>query len=463
MTLSCEIRHDARPFFGPVAPMKLTASFLAGLTALCMSSLAFAADEMPSWMPQLLGAQATGILQHLSSFNADYSGPMSLDAKGGEGFTHTYGVYFGSAILPTLQLYADAEMARGRGVSNATGLGGITNGDVIRQGTANLGEGPYLARAFLRYLIPLSNDTVDRERAMDQLPVAEPAERIEIKAGLMAVSDDFDLNRYANSTRTQFLNWGLFNNTAWDFAANTRGYSRGVNIAYVTPLWALRIGSYQMPTQANGNSFDPELSHARGDNIELTLSPNQAGTVLRLLAYENHARMGNYRDAIAAAQGAGHPPDIVADDQPGRRKRGWGANLEQPLGDNGDTGVFMRVGGNDGHTEDFAFTEVDQHFSVGGQLNGRFWSRNQDHLAFAYLRHGLSKDHRDYLAAGGRGFLLGDGGLNYGHEQIAEVYYLVQVCTYAQLSPDYQYVVNPGYNRDRGPARVMSLRLRVSY
>jgi len=445
--------------------MKLTGSTLAGLLALCAVNTVRADDGLPSGMPQLLGAQANVIAQHLASFNAPYSGPLSLDAKGSEGLTHTYGVYLGAALLPTLQLYVDAEMARGHGISNATGLGGITNGDVIRQGTANLGDGPYIARTFVRYLIPLSGDvdTVKRDRAMDQLPVDEPSERIEIKGGLMAVNDDFDLNRYANSTRTQFLNWGLFNNTAWDFAANTRGYSRGFNIAYVSPIWALRIGSYQMPTQANGNSFDPELSHARGDNIELTLSPNSYGTVLRVLAFQNHARMGDYREAIEMAQGTGHAPSIVADDRVGRRKHGWGVNFEQPIADNGDTGVFIRLGGNDGHTEDFAFTEVDRHISVGGQLNGNYWGRGSDHIALAYVNHGLSQDHRDYLAAGGTGFLLGDGKLNYGAEQISEIYYLAQFGKYVQLSPDYQYIINPGYNKDRGPARVMSLRLRLSY
>ncbi len=418
---------------------------------------------LPPWFPQLLGGQATLIGQHLLPFDSPYSGKNSLTPAGDYGLTETYGIYFGSQITRGLQAYVDVEMARGHGVSNATGLGGITNGDVIRQGTADLGKGPYLARGFLRYVVPLSSDSQPKEKGMDQLAGADAVRRIEVKAGKLAATDDFDLNRYADSTRTQFLNWGLFNNTAWDFAADTRGYSKGVMVGYVAPRWAIRFGSYQMPTQANGNIFDPALSQARGDNLELTLEPDAAGTVVRLLGYQNHARMGIYHDAIVASQGTGQPPSIVADDQPGRRKRGFGVNLEQPLADDGETGIFLRAGWNDGHTESFAFTEVDAHMSAGLQVSGAHWSRTEDRLGIAYVRHLLSADHRDYLAAGGNGFLLGDGKLNYGPEQIAEAYYRIQLGRYVHISPDWQFIQNPGYNRDRGPAGVVSLRLRAAF
>jgi len=435
--------------------------------ALCLLPMAALAEPdsttLPSWFPQLLGGQATFIGQHLFPFESPYAGKNSLQPDGDYGLTETYGIYFGSQVTKHLQAYLDVEMARGHGVSGATGLGGITNGDVIRQGTADLGKGPYVARGYLRYLIPLSSDTQAKDKGMDQLAGDEASRRIDIKAGKFAVTDDFDLNRYADSTRTQFLNWGLFNNTAWDFAADTRGYTKGVMIGYFAPNWALRIGTYQMPTQANGNIFDPALSEARGDNAELTLQPAALGTVFRLLAYQNHARMGIYHDAIVAAQGTGQPPNIVADDQPGRRKRGFGINLEQPLADDGETGLFARAGWNDGHTESFAFTEVDGHLSAGVQVSGVHWRRGDDRFGVAYVQHLLSADHRSYLALGGNGFLLGDGRLDYGHEQIVEAYYRIQLGKYVQVSPDAQFIENPGYNRDRGPATVISLRLRAAF
>ncbi|MDQ6888167.1 MAG: carbohydrate porin [Gemmatimonadota bacterium] len=355
-------------------------------------------------------------------------------------------------------------MARGSGIGRAVGLAGPTNGDVIRQGTADLGKGPYVARAYVRYAVSLAGGTLDTlERAQDQMPGAQASRRLEIVAGKLAASDLFDVNRYANSTRTQFMDWGLFQNTAWDFAADTRGYTNGVAFALITPRWAIRAGSFQMPTLANGNKFDPNLGLARGDNAELTLTPMSGGPTIRLLGFLNHARMGRYADALVAARATGAAPDIVADDQPGRVKYGAGLNAEQPIDHAGETGAFLRLGWNDGRTESFAFAEVETHASAGLQLSGAHWRRASDRFAIALLSSGLSSPHREYLAVGGTGFLLGDGALDYGRELIVESYYRAQVGAYAQVSPDVQLIRNPGYNRARGPAAVASLRVNVRY
>lgn len=219
-----------------------------------------------------------------------------------------------------------------------------------------------------------------------------------------------------------------------------------------------------MPREANGNKFDSDLRRARGDNVELTYSPSGArAPIVRLLGFVNHARMGSYTDALTRALRVDSVPDIVADDRPGRGKRGWGVNIEQPLADNGETGVFMRVGWNDGVNESFAFTEVDRHFSVGAQVSGVTWQRTNDRLGMAIVQHGIVSVHQRYLAAGGLGFLLGDGRLAYGNEEIFEAYYRVQLGSAAQISPDLQIVRNPGYNRDRGPATVASVRVNLRY
>jgi high affinity Mn2+ porin len=421
------------------------------------------AQGSAAWVPQVLGTQLTVIAQSLSQFDAAYSGPMSLVATGDRAVSHTYGIYMGSRLFAGIDGYLDVEMARGSGISHASGVAGVTNGDVLRQGTADLGNGPYVARAFLRSIIPLSADVDSMPRGIDQLAVPVARRRIEVTAGKLAASDLFDLNRYANSTRTEFLNWGLFQNTAWDFAADTRGYTNGVAIAWITPRIALRAGAFQMPRQANGNVFDSDLRRARGDNVEVTLSPMQGGPVLRLLAYQNHARMGEYREALARARATGAAPDIVANDMPGRRKRGFGLNIEQPIADAGETGAFLRMGADDGTTESFAFTEVEGHLSGGVQVAGNHWGRALDRLGVAALRHTINSAHEDYLAAGGSGFLLGDGALRYGAETFIETYYRVQFGSYLQLGPDVQFVRNPGYNRDRGPARITTLRVNLRY
>ena len=419
-----------------------------------------AAGQEPGGGPRLLGAQFTAIGQSVAPFHSPYQGPNSLTPNGGEGLTHTYGAYFGWRIAGELESYLDVEMARGSGIGRAVGLAGVTNGDVIRQGTADLSQGPFVARLFLRYSVALGAESVSVDRAQDQLPEWVRTNRFEITAGKVAASDFFDLSRYANSTRLQFLNWGLFQNTAWDFAADTRGFTYGVVAAWIRPRWALRLGTFLMPTRANGNVFDTDWPRARGDNLELTLTP-PSGTIVRLLGYENHARMGNYREAIAAA--AGGTPDIVADDRPGRTKSGLGLNLEQPLADGGETGLFGRAGWNDGRNESFAFTEVETHLSVGAQIAGTRWSRPRDRFSAALLVHGLLAPHRDYLAAGGNGFLLGDGKLNYGSERIFEAFYRAQFGAFVEVSPDVQLIWNPGYNMDRGPATVVSLRFNARH
>lgn len=413
----------------------------------------------------LLGAQVTVIAQHLAPFHSPYAGPNSLIATGDSRVSHTYGVYLGAALDPRWQFYVDAEMARGAGVGRTLGLGAYVNGDVIRQGSADLGQGPYLARIFVRDIIPLSSggarDTLSA--APDQVPVVVAARRIELTAGKLAVSDQFDLNRYANSTRTEFLNWGLFQNTAWDYAADTRGYTNGAMLAWITPAWTLRAGSFQMPRQANGNVFDTDFAHARGDNVELTLSPIAGGPIVRLLGFRNVARMGEYRAALGRAAATGTTPSITADDTPGRVKYGAGINMEMPLADSGETGAFARAGWNDGRTESFAFDEVDRHLSAGVQVAGTAWARRTDRLGIAALMHGLSSAHRAYLAAGGTGFLLGDGRLDYASEQALESYYRVQSGAKLEITPDIQIVRHPGYNRDRGPAVIATLRLNLRY
>ena len=285
----------------------------------------------------------------------------------------------------------------------------------------------------------------------------------------MAVTDDFDHNRYASATRTEFMNWSLWANTAWDYAANTRGFTDGFVLSYFSPSWVLRYGLYRMPLYANGQTLET-LNRAQGENLELTLSPWSSGLVVRLLGYRNTAAMGNYREALAIGAENDAVPDVAADGRNGRHKYGFGLNAELPLADGGDTGLFMRAGWDDGATESFVFTEVDRQLSGGGQLSGVHWGRGSDVVGLGAVVGGLSGPHRDYLAAGGSGFLLGDGRLNYAHEQILELYYRLQlfdslgtVPLRLQLSPDFQFIRNPGYNEARGPVRFYGLRLHLEY
>jgi len=416
----------------------------------------------------LLAAQYTFIDQWQSPLESPYQGIRSLHPDGDRQATHTFGFYGGWAPLSWAQLYLDTEKFMGAAVSGGTGVGAVTNGDVIHAGSAGLRKDFYIARLYGRFVLPLAGDAAAVSRGQDQIPGTEPLRRLEIKVGRLSVSDDFDKSSYANAARTQFLSTALWNNTAWDFAANTRGYTDGLVVGYVSPEWSLKYGVYRMPLSANGQTLET-LRRARGQNLELTLGPVSAGTIVRLLAYRNTARMGDYAEALASAPATG-VPDIAATDQQGRHKTGFGVNAEQPLADDGNTGVFVRLGWQDGRTEDFAFTEDDRVASGGGQLSGFHWRRPDDRLGVAAAVEALSAVHRDYLAAGGSGFLLGDGRLDYAHEQILETYYRAQwgwspggVALRLQLSPDFQYIRNPGFNQDRGPVRFYALRLHLEY
>jgi len=453
---------------------------LAGLLMLPLGALAAdesapAAAEAPaqagpdSYWPALLGAQYTYVLQHQTALDSPYAGRLSLLPSGDTEATHTIGFYGGWGVASWAQLYLDTEKFMGEGVSGATGLGGLTNGDVVREGAVGLKKTFYIARAFARFMVPLGGRLTHAERSQDQVAGNEPATRLEIKAGRMAVNDDFDRNRYAGSTRTQFMNWSLWDNTAWDYAANTRGYTDGVVLGYVSPQWTLKYGLYRMPLYANGQTLQT-LNRAQGQNLELTLAPWSAGAVLRLLAFRNTARMGDYREELAIAAASNTVPDVAADARDGRHKYGFGVNGELPLADQGETGLFLRLGWNDGATESFVFTEVDRLASIGGQLSGSHWRRPQDRLGLGLVIEGLSGAHHDYLAAGGSGFLLDDGRLNYAHEEILESYYRLQVFdaigrlpVRMQLGPDVQLIRNPGFNHDRGPARFYALRLHLEY
>jgi hypothetical protein len=418
--------------------------------------------------PTLLAVQYTFVEQKQSVLRSPYRGRLSLQPDGDREATHTIGLYSGWAPLSWGQVYFDAEKFMGAAVSGATGLGALTNGDVVREGTG-LKKQFYIARIYARFMLPLSSVTAPIARAQDQIAGSEATRRLELKVGRLTLSDDFDKNRYADATRTQFMSSSLWQNTAWDYAANTRGYSDGFVLTYVSPQWSLKYALFRMPLSANAQTLET-LSRARGENLELTLTPESLTSVVRLLAYRNTAHMGDYFEALAIAAASGSPPSVQATDRDGRHKYGFGVNAEQPLADAGESGLFVRLGWNDGKTEDFAFTEIDREVSGGAQLSGVHWRRSDDRLGAGLVIEGLSQPHREYLAAGGAGFSLGDGRLNYAHEEVFEIYYRAQwswspwgAPLRLQLGPDLQYIQNPGFNQDRGPVRFYSLRLHVEY
>src|SRR5271155_3568587 len=405
-----------------------------------------------------ISGQANFILQWHPSFPAAYSGPNSLNPHAENATSKLYTLYLGYEVTHTTEVFLDIESAQGHGISNALGLAGFANLDVVRN--PSLSHDPYVARAMIRQIIPLSSDRIIAERGPLALATSLPARRLEFRFGKFSLTDFFDLNTWGTDSHLQFLNWTVDNNGAYDYAANTRGYTDGALLEYDDRWWSVRFAETLMPKVANGIHLDADVAHARAENLEAEargkLFLHRAGTV-RLLAYLNHADMGNYEEAIRNFENnPSTPPDIISTRRQGRHKYGFGLNFEQEL--TPLVGLFGRLGWSDGRNESFAYTEVDRTLQLGGFSKGNAWRRRNDRAGVAFVANGIVAAHQQYLALGGLGFLLGDGGLTYGPEKIVEGFYTAHVWRGFFASFDLQHVNNPGYNQDRGPVTVPTMR-----
>ncbi|HTV57304.1 MAG TPA: carbohydrate porin [Verrucomicrobiae bacterium] len=414
-----------------------------------------------------ISGQANVVFQWHPRFPAKYTGPNSLTPWPQSATTHILTLYTGYELTHTTEVFADFEYATGGGIGTALGVAGYTNLDSVRtvQGVA-LSKAPYLARLMLRQIIPLSQERVEADRDELHLATSLPVRRIEIRVGKFDVVDFFDLNSYGSDSHLQFLNWTVDNNGAYDYSANTRGYTDGAILEYDDHWFSARFGETLMPKTANDIHLDADIARARAENLEFDAQGkallHRAGAV-RLLAFLNHADMGNYRQAVEEYLDGQTPgaPSIVATRKQGRHKYGFGLNFEQDLF--GPVSAFGRLGWSDGRNESFAYTEDDRTLELGGFARGDSWHRKDDRAGAAFVLNGIVAAHQQYLALGGLGFILGDGGLTYGHEKIFEGFYTAHLWRGFFASFDFQHINNPGYNKARGPVTVPGLRLHVDF
>lgn len=410
-----------------------------------------------------ISGQINTIPQWHASFRAKYSGDNSLRPQAENATSRVLTLYTGVQLTRNTEILFDLESTGGRGISDAFGLAGFTDLDVVRN--PDLGSKPYIARLMVHQIIPLSSETIEATRGPLSLATKLPVRRLEIRAGKLGIVDFFDLNSVGSDSHLQFLNWTIDNNGAYDYAADTRGYTWGLMVEYQDRNWGARFAETLMPKVANGIQLVWNLRRARAENLEVefrrSLIARRSG-VLRLLAYLNHANMGSYRQAVERFRaGIDHVPDVTAHPPGVRKKYGFGVNFEQEVSDL--VRVFGRYGWNDGRNESYAYTEVDNTAVVGMDLKGSLWKRRQDKVGAAFVTNGISADHRLYLALGGKGFLLGDGALTYGRENIFESYYTLHLWRGIFTSFNLQHINNPGYNRDRGPVLVPALRLHLEF
>jgi len=409
------------------------------------------ARELEPWN---LYYQATSIGQYHGSFFSPYQGPNSLIPHPEAEASLTSTLFLGLRLPGCTQLYFDPELAGGRAFSGTLGIANFPNGEMPRVAAAT--PKPYLARLYVTRDFGFGNGIEQVESAANQLGGTRPATRYSVTIGRFTVTDFFDLNRYTHDPRTQFMGWAIMYNAAWDYPADTRGYTWGWMHEFRTRNWSVRYAGVAMPRVANGLRFDRRVLVNRGDVAEgeVHVHPRGHDGVVRLLAYRNSANAGRYAAALEMAQ-----PDVTATRRNGTVKYGFGLNAEQEIATG--IGVFGRLGWNDGKTESFAFTAVDRLATAGISVTGRRWHRNGDVAATELTTCGLSGVHALYLARGGLDFIIGDGRLNYGRETIWESYYSAQVTKWMFISLDAQRIVNPAYNRDRGPLWAGSLRLHI--
>ena len=411
--------------------------------------------------------QLTAINQTHPSFNAKYSGNNSLSNEGeSKKLSLTTTLFLGHKLWKNAALYFNPEIAGGSGISSAKGVAGFTNGETFRIGSTE--PVLYIARLFYKQHIPLKNTAYEMV-ASDANQVEEkiPTSRLTITAGKICLSDFFDNNAYSHDPRSQFINWSLMSNAAWDYPADTRGYTQGLVAELIEPSYAIRFSSVLVPRKANGLQLDYKVTKAHSETVEIEkIFKTKHPATIRLLAFHTVSQAPTYNTTLAEVKNGDSTSVYVYTGQVewkkyGGVKYGFGVNAEKEISNN--CGAFLKASWNDGKTATWAFTEIDRSVSIGLHIKGNSWKRPSDNIGLAQVINGISKDHQAFLHAGLYGFIIGDGKLNYGAEAITEIYYKAQIASSLFISADYQFVNNPAYNKDRGPVHVFAIRGHIEF
>jgi len=424
-----------------------------------VSNVAFADDAPPAQEKLSVHFQSTTGLQAHPAFSAPYSGKNSMPpaAEAALAFVTTFS--FDGRLWKGAEFIFDPEMSGGFGLGKSVGIAAFPSGIVYRVGDP--APALYIARFLLRQTFDLGGGRVPVEAGPNQLAGTAPRDTLTLSAGKLSLLDVFDGNVYAHDATTQFFDWALFASGAWDYPANTRGYTYALTADLSVAWWSIRAGIALEPREANGGDFDPRIDKSRGLSAEVEGRYKVAGHpgAVSSLVFLNTARMGSYAEVLANP--ARYDNDITKTRADGRLKYGATLSVAQEL--TSFLSAFLRASINDGANETWAFTEIDRSLGAGVVVSGGPWKRARDQAGVAFVVSGLSGLHERYLAGGGYGFLIGDGKLNYRAELEGDIYYRAAVTDWLDLSAIYQPVVNPAYNADRGPIHVVSARAHVAF
>jgi high affinity Mn2+ porin len=405
-------------------------------------------------------AQTTFLPQGYPSFRSPYAGPNSLTGGAQLQSTWTTTAFLGMRVWEGGEIYFNPEFAQGFGLSGTLGLGGFSNGEAQKAGAAF--PKARAQRYYVKQTFGLGGEQEDVADMPNQLAGKRDIDRVTLVVGRFAMGDFFDNNAYSHDPRADFMNWAMWGAAAWDFPADLPGFTRGAVVELNRKNWAVRAALVEVPSQPNSDILQFKSGGTVVEFEERHSIFDQPGK-LRVGAFGNQGVTGNYRQALAiqAMDPALDINDVMASIRHVNPKYGVYANLEQQLVK--DVGLFARASWNDGRNEILSFADIDRSVSGGLSVKGSFWGRQDDTVGIGGAVNGLSAAHRDFLAAGGRGLLIGDGRLNYSQERIFEAYYAYLVTRGVTLTADYQYVTNPAHNADRGPVSIFSGRLHAEF
>jgi high affinity Mn2+ porin len=402
--------------------------------------------------------QSTVAIQAHPSFSAAYSGKNSMQTDAEMATSIVTDVFGGLKLWRGGELYFQPELSGGTGLSLTVGVAAFPSGEVYRVGNPKPVVLP--ARAFFRQTFGLGGGRVAVEAGANQLGGTRDRDAFTLTIGKVAIPDFIDNVPYSNDPHVHFMSWGLWASGAYDYPADTRGYTWGVAGDLTVDWWSVRGGIFLEPQYANLMPMEWDITKSRGIVGEFEGRFEIAGKkgAARVLFFHNTARMGSYRQAL---EDPAFNLDITATRDFGRTKYGFAASANQDLGRG--LGAFARVSWNDGQNETWAFTEIDRSAAVGAVQSGERWGRADDEAGAAVVMSGLSALHRRYLQSGGYGFIIGDGGLRFGPEVLGEFYYRAALTNQISLSAHYQPVINPAMNRDRGPIHVFTARMHIFF
>jgi len=407
----------------------------------------------PRWTTHF---QQTVIAQGDPGFHAHRSGSNSLDANGGEATSLTSTLFLGSRLWSGGEAYWNPEVNGGEGLSGSAGVAGFLNGETSHVTSVAPGWNG-MARLFLRQTMDFGPATDTLADGQNQVADVVSDHRLVATLGKYSLDDIFDANAFSHDPRTQFLNSALASQGSWDYPADTHGYTWALALECYAGPWAFRAATAAMPTVGNGIVLEYRLGQVQGQVVEVERDYEAHGKgSLRTLAYWNLYHGGNYALAL---QDTDVQAGILRSRRYGRDKYGFGLGWDHQW--SRDLGTFARAGWSDGRNENWAFTEIDQSASAGMQLGGALWGRGLDKIGIAEAVDGISQAHQDFLARGGTGFVVGDGALSYAPESILETYYAAAVLPWLTVSGDWQFVTDPGYDRDRGPVNIFALRVHA--